>query len=229
MRRHAAPSLRPATRRSPLRASRSRAPLPSPARPRRHRVVDLVQVWQQAQTVLTDESIGLNAGLVPVEAQIGIEPGHADVDEGLAKLPIGVRLAEARLVPHPVGQFDDVDVVMMACIAARHCTSLATDRSAISARRLRARVVGPAEAALKDHGRPGAERGEQPLSRRQGNPFPALGTSCQRRRRANGNSSNGTRRSGLMNVASRHTSQRPKISGPKGCAREETWQRPRIE
>ncbi len=64
-----------------------------------HRVVDRVELRQQAQPVVADVAVGLDAGLVPVEAQVRIEPGHADVDERLAQHVVRVGLAEARQVP----------------------------------------------------------------------------------------------------------------------------------
>jgi len=78
-----------------------------------HRVVHLVQRRQQPHPVLEDKAIGLDARLVLVEAQVGVEPRHADVDEGLAQLVVGVGLAETGLVPHLVCQLDDIDVVVV--------------------------------------------------------------------------------------------------------------------
>ena len=49
-----------------------------------------------------------------VEAQVGIESCHADVDEGLAQPIVRVSFAEARLVPHLIRQLDDVDMMVMS-------------------------------------------------------------------------------------------------------------------
>jgi len=39
-----------------------------------HRVIEFVQLRQQAQTELLDEAVGLDPGLVLVEANVGIQP-----------------------------------------------------------------------------------------------------------------------------------------------------------
>jgi hypothetical protein len=57
---------------------------------------------------------------VPVEAQVGIEAGHADVEERLADVAARVGLAEAPLVPDPVVELDDVDVVSRGRAARFH-------------------------------------------------------------------------------------------------------------
>src|SRR5205085_12468208 len=49
----------------------------------RHRVVRGVELGHEAQSVEHDEAIGLNAGLVLVEAHIRVDAGHADVDARL--------------------------------------------------------------------------------------------------------------------------------------------------
>src|SRR5687767_5860571 len=78
-----------------------------------HRVVHLVQPGQQVQAVLGDEAVGLDAGLVLVEAHVGREARHADVDARKAQPVARVGLAEARLVQHVLRQLDDVHRVMM--------------------------------------------------------------------------------------------------------------------
>src|SRR5215831_18118765 len=77
----------------------------------RHRVEHLVQRGQQAQPVVAYEAVGLDAGLVLVEPQVRIEPGHPHVDERLAELVIGIGAPEGRLVPDAIRQFDHVDMV----------------------------------------------------------------------------------------------------------------------
>ena len=62
----------------------------------------LVERRQQAQAVLADEPVRLDARPVLVEAQVGFEPRHAHVDEGPAQLVVGDGLSEAGLVPHAV-------------------------------------------------------------------------------------------------------------------------------
>ena len=64
----------------------------------RHRVINFVKVWQKPQSELLDVSIRLNARLMFVEARIGIESGHADVDAWLARNIVGVGFLESRLV-----------------------------------------------------------------------------------------------------------------------------------
>jgi len=73
-----------------------------------HRVVDLVQRGGQAQALLKNKSVGLDARLVPVESQVGIESRHADVDEWFAELAVGVGAAKTGFVPDAVGQFNHV-------------------------------------------------------------------------------------------------------------------------
>src|SRR6516164_6520930 len=83
-----------------------------------HRVVDGVQLGQQPQPVLEDEAVGLDAGLVLVEAQVGVEAGHADVDARPRDRVVGVGLAEGRLVPDAVVEQHHVDMVGLAGRAA---------------------------------------------------------------------------------------------------------------
>ena len=42
-----------------------------------------------------------------IEAEIGIETGHADVHERLAEPVVGIGAPEPGLVPHRIGQLDD--------------------------------------------------------------------------------------------------------------------------
>src|SRR5204862_4489535 len=56
-----------------------------------HRVVDRVELRQQAQPVFAHEAVRLDAGLVAIEAQVGVEPGHADIDAGFAEHVLGAR------------------------------------------------------------------------------------------------------------------------------------------
>ena len=63
-----------------------------------HRVVGLVDLGQQAQAEALYVAIGLDARLVLVEAHVGIDAGHADVDAGLARPVAGIGLDEPRLV-----------------------------------------------------------------------------------------------------------------------------------
>ena len=76
-----------------------------------HRVADLVQRGDQAQAVLKNKSVGLDARLVPVESQVGIESRHADVDEWFAELAVGVGAAKTGFVPDAVGQFNHVHMM----------------------------------------------------------------------------------------------------------------------
>src|SRR5437868_3228395 len=92
----------------------------------RHGVVDLIKLGHQAHAIVANEAVGLDAGLVLVEANIGIEPGHADIHERLAELVVRVGLAKTRLVPHGVGELDDVDAVVMLRTAG-HGWSVATE------------------------------------------------------------------------------------------------------
>jgi hypothetical protein len=62
---------------------------------------------------------------VLVEAQVGIESCHPDVDEGLAQPIVRVDFAEASLVPHLIRQLDDVDVMVMS-LAGQYGVSRAT-------------------------------------------------------------------------------------------------------
>ena len=108
-----APRLRPARRRSPLRAGRCRARHPcrarrrtaSGCRPRRAAAADARRTRERSDSP--------GAGHVTIEAQVGVEAGHADVDERLAEPVAGVGAAKARHVPDPVGELDDVDAVVM--------------------------------------------------------------------------------------------------------------------
>ena len=79
-----------------------------------HWVIELVQIGPQAQAVGAHETIRLDAGLVLVEALVGAQPGHADVEAGHAVNVVRVGLAEPRLVEHALRELDDVDAVMMA-------------------------------------------------------------------------------------------------------------------
>jgi hypothetical protein len=72
------------------------------------------QRWQEAQPVVPHKTVGLDASLVFVEAQVRVQARHAHVDKRFAQLVVGVRTAKAGFVPHPVGQLDDVDVVVVA-------------------------------------------------------------------------------------------------------------------
>src|SRR5688572_2977451 len=78
-----------------------------------HRVVHLVEPGQQVQPVLRHVAVGLDAGLVLVEAQVGRQARHADVDAGKPQPVARVGPAEARLAQHVLGQLDDVHRVMM--------------------------------------------------------------------------------------------------------------------
>ena len=77
----------------------------------RHRVVDLVQRGGQAQALLKNKSVGLDARLVPVESQVGVESRHADVDEWFAELAVGVGAEKTGFVPDAVGQFNHVHMM----------------------------------------------------------------------------------------------------------------------
>lgn len=79
----------------------------------RHRVVDLVQIGSQAQAVLAYETIRLDARLVFVEALVGTQSGHADINAGHARQVVRVGLAKPRFPQHALRKLDDVDAVMM--------------------------------------------------------------------------------------------------------------------
>lgn len=86
----------------------------------RHRVEHFVQFGHQPQAVVAHIPIRLNARLVPIEAQVRVEPRHADVHARLVETVIRIRATKARLVPHLVVERDDVHVIMMP--ATRHDT-----------------------------------------------------------------------------------------------------------
>jgi hypothetical protein len=68
---------------------------------------------QQAQAELEDEALRPDARLVLVEAQIGIQPGHADVDARFAGNVAGVGFPEASFVQNVFRKFDDIDVIVV--------------------------------------------------------------------------------------------------------------------
>ena len=77
-----------------------------------HGVEAIVQVRQQAQTILRHKPVGLNARLVLVKPHIRVQARHAHVHAGHAFHVAGVALAKARLVQHVLGEFDHVNVVV---------------------------------------------------------------------------------------------------------------------
>src|SRR3954466_11622155 len=77
----------------------------------RHWVVDLVELGHQAQAVEHDEAVRLDAGLVLVEAHVGVEAGHADVHAGLHRVVARVGAAKAAVLQHLGRELHHVDVV----------------------------------------------------------------------------------------------------------------------
>ena len=71
-----------------------------------------------ASSILLDEAVGLDPGLVAVEAQIGVQAGHAHVEAGFDHKMVGLGPAETRLFPDPDCQQHDVD--LMALERRRH-------------------------------------------------------------------------------------------------------------
>ncbi len=59
-------------------------------------------------------TVGLDAGLVLVKAHVRVQPGHAHIDAGLAFDVARVALAKARLKEYVWGEFDHIDVVVLA-------------------------------------------------------------------------------------------------------------------
>ena len=51
-----------------------------------------------------------------VEAQVGIESRHTDVDKRFAELVVGVRSAETGFVPHAVRQFNHVYMMVVPTV-----------------------------------------------------------------------------------------------------------------
>ena len=76
--------------------------------------MELVELRNQAFAIPLDEAVRLDAGLLSVEAQVGPQPCHANLDAGSGNQMIGIDLTESRLVPDLVRQQNHVDVVAMA-------------------------------------------------------------------------------------------------------------------
>ena len=55
-----------------------------------------------------------HAGLVLVEASVGVQSRHADINAGLRGIVIGIAFLELCFLQHVLGEKDDVDVVMMS-------------------------------------------------------------------------------------------------------------------
>jgi len=85
-------------------------------------VVRLVELRQQAQSVVTHETIRPDAGLVLVEALVRGKAGHPDVHARLAHRVMRIGAQEARLAQHVDRELDHVDVMVIA----RHEPSLVT-------------------------------------------------------------------------------------------------------
>src|SRR6266508_1028748 len=78
-----------------------------------HRIVDLVQLGQQAPAVPLHEAVRLDSRLVLVEALIGAQACHADVNARLGGIVIRVALPELRLAQHVGRKLDHVDRMVM--------------------------------------------------------------------------------------------------------------------
>src|SRR5471032_1609157 len=78
-----------------------------------HRVIQFVELRQQSQPEFPRIPVRLDASLVLVETDIGINTRHAYIDKGHTEHVIRIRAPETRFVPDHVGQFDHVDVVVV--------------------------------------------------------------------------------------------------------------------
>ena len=66
------------------------------------------------QAVELQEAVGLEAELELIEAQVRVGACHADIDQRLGGLVVGVDLAKSRLIPDPGVQFDHIAKVICA-------------------------------------------------------------------------------------------------------------------
>src|SRR3954471_4052833 len=105
----------------------------------RHWVVRRVELRHQPQAVEHDEAIGLDAGLVLVEAHIRVDAGHADVDAGLYRVVVRVGAAKAAVLQHFRRELDDIDRVMRADLLLH----ARTRRSSVSSGLVPKRTGGP--------------------------------------------------------------------------------------
>ena len=76
-------------------------------------VVEIGQGSHQAQPSELHKEVGLNAKLVAVKVQVGVESAHVHVDQRLAPLVVWAGFGVSRLVPDQVGQGHQLDVVVM--------------------------------------------------------------------------------------------------------------------
>src|SRR3970282_2211008 len=92
--------------------------------------VALVELGHQPQSVPSDEPVRLDARLVLVETQIGVESRHADVDAWPGRIVIRIASLEFRLPQHVLRQKNDVHamVILSSLRVLRHCTTSSPGR-----------------------------------------------------------------------------------------------------
>src|SRR5205823_8516249 len=95
------------------------------------------------QAVEHDVAVRLDAGLMLVEAHVGRDAGHADVDAGLHRVVVRIRAAEAAVLQHLWCELHYIDRVMLPARLFPLLLHARTRRRSVSSGLVPKRTGGP--------------------------------------------------------------------------------------
>ena len=79
-----------------------------------HRVKDFIEFGQQSQTIVLYVAIRLNTGFVFIEANIGVQSRHTDINARLARDVVRIGFPELAFVKNILREFNYVDMIVIA-------------------------------------------------------------------------------------------------------------------